>query len=43
MTGVVASGPNTYLLYDKVAAKAWLVEGAKKTPIGGPITPEVLN
>ncbi len=40
---VIASSPNNYLLYDKVAAKAWLVEGTKKTPIKGQMTPDVLN
>lgn len=40
---VIVSNPNNYLLYDKVAGKAWFVEGTKKTPIAGPMTPEVLN
>ncbi len=40
---VIVSNPNNYLLYDKAAAKAWLVEGTVKTPIKGQMTPDVLN
>lgn len=43
LPAVIASSPSNYLLYDKVAAKAWLVEGTKKTPIAGSMTPDVLN
>lgn len=37
------SNPNNYLLYDKTAAKAWLVEGTEKTPIDGPMSPDALS